>query len=110
MDRLTHQCADLLLAIEAEMRRIGLWGASAPEPEALASLTPFCHDTLALEQWLQWVFLPRMHRVVERDEEWPTSSEIEPLAEFRFAQLPQPTSRLLDLIRQFDELINRAEP
>ncbi|WP_258876037.1 YqcC family protein, partial [Pseudomonas aeruginosa] len=29
-------------------------------PEALASPEPFCVDTLALEQWLQWIFLPRM--------------------------------------------------
>lgn len=106
VDTLSHRLADLLLAIEAEMRRLGLWEQQPPVEEALASLMPFCHDTLQLEQWLQWVFLPKMKQVLQTGEDFPSSSEIEPLAEFRFSQLPQPTDRLLELIGQFDKLIN----
>ncbi|MFO7593195.1 MAG: YqcC family protein [Pseudomonadota bacterium] len=108
MDTLSHQLADLLLAIEAEMRRLGLWEQQPPPEEALCSLMPFCHDTLRLEQWLQWVFLPKMKRVLETGEEFPGSSEIEPLAEYRFNLLPQQTDRLLALIGRFDALINRT--
>lgn len=108
MDNVTHQLADLLLAIEAEMRNLGLWEAQPPPADALESLIPFCHDTLHLEQWLQWVFLAKMKQVVESGEDFPTSSDIQPLAEYRFEMLPQRTDRLLELIGQFDRFINRT--
>ena len=107
MDKLSHQLADLLLDIEAEMRCNYLWESERPSDEALSSLVPFCHDTLAFHQWLQWVFLPKMKNVLETEEEFPSSSEITPLAEYSFARLPQNTARLLELIRQFDDFINR---
>ncbi len=106
MDQFTHQLADLLLEIEAEMRRIGLWANTPPPPEALRSLVPFCHDTLHFEQWMQWVLLPKMKRVVEDEEESPNSSDITPLAEYRITQLPHPTLRLLEQLEYFDHLIN----
>lgn len=90
------------------MRRIGLWQQTRPDSEALESIAPFCHDTLTFEQWLQWVFLPKMKHVIETGEDFPTTSDIHPLAEYRFAQLPQQTTRLLDLIQQFDLLITRS--
>lgn len=107
MDTLSHRLADLLLAIEAEMRRISLWEEVRPSEKALSSLVPFCHDTLAFHQWLQWVFLPKMKRVLETEEDFPTSSDITPLAEYSFAQVPLETDKLLKLIREFDEFINR---
>jgi uncharacterized protein YqcC (DUF446 family) len=107
MDHFTHQLADLLLEIEAEMRRIGLWEPQPPPPQALTSLIPFCHDTLRFEQWLQWVLLPKVKQIVESDEECPSSSDITPLAEHRFGQLPQQTAALLQLLERFDKQINR---
>ncbi len=107
MDHFIHQLADLLLEIEAELRRTGLWQDEAPPDQALQSLVPFCHDTLRLEQWLQWVFVPKMKGVIEGREECPNSSEIAPLAEYRFQQLQVESGRLLSLIEKFDRLINR---
>jgi uncharacterized protein YqcC (DUF446 family) len=106
MDKFCHQIADLLLEIEAEMRRIELWERQPPLPPALQSLVPFCHDTLRFEQWLQWGFLATMKQAVESDEEYPSSSDITPMAEYRFAQLSQPTAPLLRLIERFDHHIN----
>ena len=108
MDYISHQIAALILDIEAQMRRIGLWENSPPSTQAMQSLTPFCHDTLRFEQWLQWVFLVKMKEVVEGRSEWPNSSDITPLAEYRFTQLAQPTSQLLALLEGFDALINRT--
>jgi len=108
VDTITHQLADLILEIEAEMRRIGLWEATPPDEEALASLVPFCHDTLTFEQWLQWVFLPKMKQVVESGEDFPASSDIHPLAEYSFERLPHQTDRLLALLLQFDEFITHT--
>ena len=102
-----HQLADLLLAIEAEMRRIALWEQESPEPAALASLMPFCHDTLSFPQWLQWVFLPKMKQVLESGQDIPASSDIHPLAEYALADHPEEIQQLLLLIERFDRLINR---
>lgn len=107
MDTIAHQLADLILSIEAEMRRLNLWESQAPEEEALASLMPFCHDTLRFEQWLQWVFLPKMKTVLETEEGFPASSDITPLAELRLEQLAKDTDHLLTLIQQFDDFINQ---
>jgi len=87
------------------MRRLGLWTREPPRPEALASRQPFCYDTLAFEQWLQWVFIPRMKRILEQGLELPQDSDIRPLAEEVFSRYSADTSALLGLIRAFDELI-----
>jgi uncharacterized protein YqcC (DUF446 family) len=97
---------ELLCAIESEMRRTGLWTESAPPPAALASRTPFCYDTLPLTQWIQWVLLPRMQLILDREDPWPRTSDIWPLAEHEFKKLEVETDRLLGLIRQFDDLVN----
>jgi uncharacterized protein YqcC (DUF446 family) len=49
-----------------------------------------------------------MKQVLESEEDFPASSDITPLAEFRLQQLPQQTDHLLALIEQFDNFINRA--
>lgn len=97
--------AELLLELEAEMRGIGLWQADAPSAEALASVLPFCHDTLSLPQWLQFIFLPRMKILLEAGAALPDRCGIAPMAEesFHFADLN--TARLLALLRQIDDTL-----
>lgn len=40
-----HALADVLLDLEAELRRLELWEDIAPSPEQLQSELPFCYDT-----------------------------------------------------------------
>lgn len=96
-----HRLADVVLAIEAEMRRAALWRDRPPAPAAMASRTPFCADTLAFPEWLQFVFLPRMHRAIEGEEAPPEASAIAPMGEESLAG----NERLLRLLRAFDALI-----
>lgn len=109
MQPLHQHIADLLQAIEQEMRRLGLWDTIAPIAEALASTAPFCYDTLRFEQWLQWVFLARMRALLDAGAELPSVCDIQPLAEHSFAELPQDTSHLLELIGEIDRAISRRE-
>src|SRR5690625_457928 len=99
-----HRAADRVLQIELAMRRAQLWHEQPPTPAAMASRTPFCADTLAFSQWLQFVFLPRMHRLIESNQPLPQSSDISTMAEHC---LPATAGRqqLLAAIRAFDELI-----
>ena len=61
-----------------------LWQKQAPTAEALASDQPFCVDTLSFEQWLQYVFLPRMGQLVSERMELPAECAVAPMAEQAF--------------------------
>ncbi|AMX03108.1 YqcC family protein [Microbulbifer thermotolerans] len=84
MERIYSEVAEQLLLIEAEMRRLDLWAAQPPSAEALASTEPFCVDTLTLPQWLQFIFLPRMRQLIERELPLPRQCGIAPMAEEYF--------------------------
>lgn len=105
MDRRVYALADQLLLIERELRALGWWSESRPAPEALASPEPFCVDTLALEQWLQWIFLPRMKLILESDSALPQASGILAMAEVAYAQRGEEVAGLLAALGEFDRLI-----
>ena len=90
--------------LEAELRRMDLWEHVPPSQQMLSSTQPFCFDTLALSQWLQWLLIPRMRRILAGEGSLPTESAIHPLAEDCFEHLEDP-STLLTLIERFDRLI-----
>jgi len=90
--------------LEAELRRMRLWEREPPREDLLASPRPFCVDTLELSQWLQWMLIPRMRRILAGDGELPTCSAIHPYAEDCFEHLDDPSALLL-LIERFDDLI-----
>ncbi|WEJ71462.1 YqcC family protein [Pseudomonas sp. PSE14] len=105
MDGRLPAIADQLLLIEQEMRGIGLWGSETPSPERLSSHEPFCVDTLALEEWLQWIFLPRMKQIVESGADLPAASGIREIAEEAYATEGARVLRLLEALGEFDRLI-----
>ena len=101
--------AELLTAMEAELRRLGLWSEVPPSAAALSSELPFCYDTLAFEQWLQWVFLPKTWRILEQGLELPRRSDIAPLAELYFSERRISALALIALIREFDRVVTRPD-
>ncbi len=74
-----------LIDIEADLRQLRLWQSETPDSAALASTEPFCFDTLALPQWLQFVFIPRMYELLESGANLPASCAITPMAEEYFS-------------------------
>ena len=93
----------LLIDVEAELRRLNWWDGRPPAPEALASSAPFCTDTLALEQWLQFVFIPRMRHLIESDQALPGDCGIAPLAELVWAEQKRQTKTLIALLTAVDQ-------
>lgn len=77
----------------------------SPSPEALSSHEPFCVDTLALEEWLQWIFLPRMKLIIESDADLPSASGIREIAEEAYAGQGARVQGLLEALGAFDRLI-----
>lgn len=80
MDRY-HQCQTLLAALEVALRQAGLWDSEAPEAAALASREPFAVDTLSCQQWLQWIFVPRMNALLRAQAPLPGPFAISPYVE-----------------------------
>ncbi|MCP8465471.1 YqcC family protein [Pseudomonas sp. ZM23] len=105
MDSRVPAIADQLLLIERLLRELDLWGAEMPSQEALSSLEPFCVDTLALEEWLQWIFLPRMKQIVESDGQLPSASGIRAIAEMAYVSEGERMRGLLEALGEFDRLI-----
>lgn len=108
MEARIAQLAEQLLLIERELRVLGWWEVEAPSAEALASQEPFCVDSLTFEQWLQWIFLPRMKSLLEADADLPSVSGIQAMAEMVYREQPGVARRLLELLGEFDRLLTRT--
>jgi len=74
VQRLLEQLSDAL-------RASSLWSEQQPTSVALASEMPFCCDTLSFENWLQFVFLPKLSQVIEYNLPLPKALVIAPMAE-----------------------------
>jgi uncharacterized protein YqcC (DUF446 family) len=99
--------AALLIDLEAELRRFDHWQAQPLPEAALASAEPFCIDTMTLAQWLQFVFIPRMHALAAAELPLPARCDIAPVAEEYFGS-GAGAQRVIALIRELDTLISAA--
>ena len=97
--------ADALMDIEAEMRILRWWDVVPPSAQALASTIPFCADTLEFYQWVQFVFLPRMHALVEQRLPLPTACGIAPMLEESSRASGRESANLLKLFARIDQLL-----
>lgn len=95
----------LLEALESELRRQDVWLPMPPPVEAMASTTPFCVDTMAFSQWLQWIFIPRVRAIIDRGGALPTGSNITSYAEETLPCERLEGEKLLLIIEQLDQLM-----
>lgn len=107
MDQRFPAIAEHLLLIERELRVQGWWREQPPSAEDLASVEPFCVDTLDFEQWLQFIFLPRMKQILEQDLPLPNASGILAMAEMVYADRVAQSAGLRVLLSEFDQLITQ---
>lgn len=101
-----RQLADALQQLEEQLRKVDWWSGNAPDPRDLESPLPFCADTLAFEQWLQWLFLPRMRALLEGNLPLPGKSGLAPMGEMAWQEHPEEALQLLPLLRRIDRIIN----
>ncbi len=104
MHDIPERIADVLLEVELLLRRNGGWGDQRPSETDMSSSLPFCIDTLSFEQWLQWIFLPRMKQIIEQQQPLPERSDIYQYAQSNISS-ELPAEGLLAQFRLFDELI-----
>ena len=70
----------------------------------MASTVPFMFDTLRIEQWLQWVFMPRVHALLDAGAPLPGNCSIHPLAEHQWSSRDKQAlpKKALSLLEQID--------
>jgi uncharacterized protein YqcC (DUF446 family) len=100
--------AALLIDIEAELRALGWWDSVQPSVHALSSTMPFAADTLEFYQWVQFVFLPRMHQLVDARQPLPGVCGIAPMLEEYCRVSGRNTTRLLQLFADIDALLGTS--
>jgi uncharacterized protein YqcC (DUF446 family) len=101
-----QQTALLLQRIEAELKILQWWSNQVPSTAAMASTAPFACDLMTLEQWLQFIFLPKMQALVDQRLPLPRNCHIRPMAELAWAPLTATQQPLLDALKNLDTLLS----
>ncbi len=95
----------LFAELEEELRQLGWWQQQAPSAEALQSQQPFCVDTLEFAQWLQWLFIPRMQKILVAGHAVPSKCAISEMAEVVYREQPIQVANLLSCLKNIDAAI-----
>lgn len=97
----------LLSALQDLMKESGIWQATRPSNSAFESTMPFCCDTMSFENWLQFVFIPKMRILVSNHQALPCNILIKPMAEESFGR--QDSLRaVIEAIGKIDQLLGTA--
>ncbi|QLB13117.1 uncharacterized protein YqcC (DUF446 family) [Bisgaardia hudsonensis] len=86
------------------MQELDLWATVAPNPQALLSTEPFAIDTMTANEWLQWIFIPRMCALLEADLPLPNNISITPYIEEALKELDG-LEKLLCPINEIENLL-----
>jgi uncharacterized protein YqcC (DUF446 family) len=104
-DDMTSTVKEMLQRIIAEMRRIGMYDVPMVSADQLQDMGAFGSDTMAFEQWLRWVFVPRVETLLENDGPWPSTSDVGVFAIKNFDGQDE-VSALVSLLCEFDALFS----
>ncbi|OAN14010.1 pseudouridine synthase [Photobacterium jeanii] len=105
MDKYQH-CQRLLEQLQHTMQQHQQWQTVPPSEAALASVEPFAIDTLRCAEWLQWIFIPKMHQLVQLGLPLPTQFEIAPYVEEAMKE-EQGGLAIFAVCREFDNLMKQ---
>lgn len=102
-----ERAAALADRISAELRRRGRWSSEPLDPARLVDMGAFGMNTLAAEEWIQFVLVPRVRELVAARGELPRESQISAWAARQFDGDPE-ADALVELLRDLDELAEHA--
>ncbi len=105
--------ASYLLKLENALQQHALWSAGSPSQQQLSSLQPFCLDTLTIEQWLQFILIPRLSALLATGAELPkipADHGMTGMVDLTFSQRNIRANEVVDLIRAIDSLLETPWP
>jgi uncharacterized protein YqcC (DUF446 family) len=96
-------------AIEAELKNIGWWSEKPIDPSKMNFKEPFAADTLAYNQWLQFVFIPRVRTIIKENGDFPKQSQVggRAVREWDYMERIEKAQNLIKLLNEFDDLFNK---
>lgn len=94
--------------IEAELKRLGRWMETPLHDECFINMGAFGSNTMSFEQWLQFVLIPRLEKIVEEKSEFPTESNLAPYS-IRYFDGDYNSASLQDILYSLDQLINHGQ-
>jgi len=109
MSQQHERVAAQITAIEAEMKRVALWQAEPLAPELLQSPGAFGVNTLTFQQWLQFVLIPNVNKIVAAKAPLPETSNTAIAAVRNFDGMDE-ADRLIDLLGEFDRISVAPRP
>lgn len=104
-----HLLTSLLKSLTQTLQAQGLW-ESEPISETIIHRAntegvPFAYNVMPLEQWLQFIFIPKMETIIESDLPLPASLCLLPVAE---QQLGPAHREVLKVISKIDALFAKS--
>ncbi|MDU0356088.1 YqcC family protein [Paraglaciecola aquimarina] len=87
MPRSHKEVETLLIKLESCLKNSQIWSDIVPPEEALASKVPFAYDTMALESWLQFIFIPQIRYLIRSNQMLPNDMALYPMAEMQFSKV-----------------------
>ncbi|HWA35974.1 MAG TPA: YqcC family protein [Cyclobacteriaceae bacterium] len=101
--------AALSAAIEAELKQLGVWSSGPLDPEKLIDMGAFGSNTMAFEEWIQFILLARIREIIDEKSTLPSESMISTYAIREFDGNTD-YDNLMNLLRQLDDLANGGDP
>ncbi|WP_340677672.1 YqcC family protein [Paraglaciecola sp.] len=103
MPRSQIEVETLLQKLETVLRDLSLWSVNVPSLEAMASTAPFACDSMPLEQWLQFIFIPKIREWLLLEQPLPNQMGLFPMGQQCFTA-PAHQHTILVVLLQIDRL------
>jgi uncharacterized protein YqcC (DUF446 family) len=97
-----------VIEIETALKKLNRWDREPLPPEKFKDMGAFGSHTMAFEQWLQFILIPRIQEIVRTQGAFPTSSMIGSYAVREFGTDIE-SQDLQQLLYELDSLINAEE-
>lgn len=91
--------------IESELLRLKRWSDQPLPQEKFDNMGAFGSNTMAFEQWLQFVLIPRLYQITANKGELPTESMVSTYAVRALDGDPEAIN-LISLLSRLDDIIN----
>ncbi|BAJ01194.1 conserved hypothetical protein [Shewanella violacea DSS12] len=93
--------------LEAELKRRSLWSPQAPSVEAMADTSPFSCESMAFENWVQFIFLPKMRALIADRQVLPSNIAVAPMAHHVWNDIKE-RHTLINIFDELDKLLSEA--
>ncbi|MCC6643530.1 YqcC family protein [Candidatus Peregrinibacteria bacterium] len=89
--------------IEAELKRLKRWTNGELAPEKFENMGAFGINTMTIEQWIQFVLIPRVREIIAEQGDFPADSQVGTYA-MRNLDGDDEAGQLVTLLCEFDSL------